>query len=738
MSVVLTAYCDQISVAPGDRIRCMVNCEGASEFRSELQRIVCGDENPDGPGYRVDQVPIDLGGPFPARRQPIRPGSYGLVPAERVPTELASFSLALLVWPTTPRKGRQALIAGTGFFLGLDAAGRILLELDGDGGSFALHTENSVLERQWYLVAASYDASTATLTLLQAPLHRHPKVMDADERSRSAAGFAWRMRAAPLTFAAALDADGVPTVHFNGKLEAPRFFAGALAPDELRRWGLADEAALPRGRLAAAWDFSRDIPSTEILDVSGNGRHGRLVNLPARAVTGYHWSGECQAWTERPEHYGAIHFHDDDVYDFEWAPDFELKIPADLKSGVYAFRLSAAEAEHFVPFAVRAPRDGPTAKVAFLLPTASYMAYANHRIGIDYGTTEIGMGRLVELNPTEVFKQEHPEYGLSCYEQHSDGSGVMYSSRLRPILDMQPKQRIWLGGPPSSLWQFNADTHILAWLEHLGGDYDVLTDEDLHREGARALAGYRVLITGTHPEYHSAKMLDAIEGFTGAGGRLMYLGGNGFYWRVAFHPTLPGVIELRRAESGIRPWIAEPGEYYHSFTGEYGGLWRRLGRPSNRIAGVGMSAQGFDISSPYVRRPGSRDPRAAFIFEGVSGDVIGDHGLIGGGAAGMEVERADTALGTPPHALVLASSERHTDCYMLVPEELGDPAPDILGTDCELIRADMLFFETANGGAVFSVGSIAYAGSLWRGGYRTDIARITGNVLKRFLDPRPL
>jgi N,N-dimethylformamidase len=49
----------------------------------------------------------------------------------------------------------------------------------------------------------------------------------------------------------------------------------------------------------------------------------------------------------------------------------------------------------------------------------------------------------------------------------------------------------------------------------------------------------------------------------------------------------------------------------------------------------------------------------------------------------------------------------------------------------------MLFFETANGGAVFSVGSIAYAGSLWRNGYQTDVARITGNVLKRFLDPRP-
>jgi N,N-dimethylformamidase len=735
MAVVLTAYCDQISVAPGDTIRCMVNCDGAASFQAELQRIVCGDENPNGPGYRADRTAVDLGGPFPARRQPIRPGSYGIVQPRRLPEDLESFSLTLLVWPTTAQKGRQALIAGRGLFLGLDGAGRLLLELS-DGG-IALRGAHPLLERHWYLVAASYDARTSTLRLLQQPARTYPQVADSGEWSRSTSGFAWRHAGAPLTFAAALDGDGIPGAHFNGKLEAPRLFAQAFSADMLRRLGVAREAELPRERLAGAWDFSREIPSTEFIDVSGHGRHGTLVNLPGRAVTGYRWTGACQAWTERPEHYAAIHFHDDDLYDAGWEPDFALTVPEGLKSGIYAFRLEAGGAEYFVPFAVRAPRGRPSAAAAYLMPTASYMAYANHRIGIDYGTTEIGMGRLVELNPTEVFKQEHPEYGLSCYELHNDGSGVMYSSRLRPILDMQPKQRIWLGGPPSNLWQFNADTHILAWLEHLGGDYDVLTDEDLHRDGVRALEGYRVLITGTHPEYHSLAMLEAIEGFTAAGGRLMYLGGNGFYWRVAYHPTLPGVIELRRAESGIRPWMAEPGEYYHSFTGEYGGLWRRLGRPSNRLVGVGMVSQGFDISSPYVRRPGSRDPRAAFIFEGVTGEVVGEHGLIGGGAAGMELDRVDAQLGTPPHALVLASSERHTDCYMLVPEELGDPTPDILGTDNELIRADMVFFETANGGAVFSVGSIAYAGSLWQGGYRNDIARITENVLRRFLDPRP-
>jgi N,N-dimethylformamidase len=49
----------------------------------------------------------------------------------------------------------------------------------------------------------------------------------------------------------------------------------------------------------------------------------------------------------------------------------------------------------------------------------------------------------------------------------------------------------------------------------------------------------------------------------------------------------------------------------------------------------------------------------------------------------------------------------------------------------------MVFFETPNGGAVFSTGSIAYAGSLSANGYDNNIARLTTNVLRRFADPAP-
>ena len=173
------------------------------------------------------------------------------------------------------------------------------------------------------------------------------------------------------------------------------------------------------------------------------------------------------------------------------------------------------------------------------------------------------------------------------------------------------------------------------------------------------------------------------------------------------------LFEVRRAEDGIRTWAAEPGEYYHSFTGEFGGLWRRNGRPPNEVVGLGFSAQGFDLSSYYRRQEGSFDPRAGFIFEGVGDDeLIGDFGLVGGGAAGLELDRADHALGTPANLLVLASSENHTDLILVVTEEVNVMTPDLTGSQNELVRADLAFYETAAGGAVFSTGSIAWCGSL--------------------------
>ena len=48
----------------------------------------------------------------------------------------------------------------------------------------------------------------------------------------------------------------------------------------------------------------------------------------------------------------------------------------------------------------------------------------------------------------------------------------------------------------------------------------------------------------------------------------------------------------------------------------------------------------------------------------------------------------------------------------------------------------MVYFETPNGGAVFSVGSIAWRGCLSYDNYDNTVSRVTANVLRRFAAER--
>ena len=83
-----------------------------------------------------------------------------------------------------------------------------------------------------------------------------------------------------------------------------------------------------------------------------------------------------------------------------------------------------------------------------------------------------------------------------------------------------------------------------------------------------------------------------------------------------------------------------------------------------------------------------------------------------GGAAGLEIDRADVSLGTPSHALVLATARGFSDSYQAVVEEVNHADSKQGGTVSPLVRADMVYFEGPSGGAVFSVGSITWCGSL--------------------------
>ncbi|CAN0286130.1 unnamed protein product, partial [Phaeothamnion confervicola] len=399
---------------------------------------------------------------------------------------------------------------------------------------------------------------------------------------------------------------------FNGKLDRPGIQTGALGLAELARLreGQAPQAASTLAYWDTAAGYTEHGIGDRVLDVGPHGLHGQGYNRPVRAMTGYNWRGKDDCFRLDPAQYGGIYFNDDAIIDCRWEPTFRWTVPADLKSGVYAARLRSGEVEDHIVFFVR-PTTA-TAKVAMLMPTASYLAYANERFVLgDPGVVEAITGHGLILHDDDYFLGAHPEFGASTYDHHADGAGVCYTSYRRPIVGLRPRHRMAATGVP---WQFAADMSIVWWLEQCGHDFDVITDEDLDREGAALLAPYKVILNGTHSEYYSERMMDATDTYLARGGRVMYLGANGYYWVVGFRPDEPWCMEVRKLNSGSRAWQAAPGEYYLASTGEKSGIWRDRGRAPQKSMGVGFTSEGMDECKPYRRLPDSYDPRVSYIF----------------------------------------------------------------------------------------------------------------------------
>ena len=180
------------------------------------------------------------------------------------------------------------------------------------------------------------------------------------------------------------------------------------------------------------------------------------------------------------------------------------------------------------------------------------------------------------------------------------------------------------------------------------------------------------------------------------------------------------------------------GSFLLANLGDAGGLWRLRGRSPQKMTGVGFASEGMDNCVPYNRMPDSYDPACAWVFDGVENERFGDYGLALGGAGGLEIDRYELGLGTPPNTYLLATTEPFTDNYPHVVEEIMFNLPGTGGTQDFQVRGDMTLVTSPSGGAVFSSGSIAWGQALPVNGCDNDCARITANVLRRFSGDGPL
>jgi N,N-dimethylformamidase len=732
----ITGYTDRWTYRPGDAVS--LHLSAASETSAAVRlhrfrRLVQDDAALELVSEEVAMPPL----PVTVTPQRTVIGSWFEAPPETIGN--GSFTIGFLVRPTRIAAAGSSLCGWTngrsGFVVDLSPGGTVSLECrSGSGEKARLRIDNGLVGGRWAALLISYDRSSGTMSIHCRSGQRIRSASGAVPERLSGAGAVLRIGAAGSDFDAALPS-------FDGRIESPAVWRGALAPSDAfaRLDRLADGDTNADEDLLAAWDFSGEMASATAFDIGPHGRHGRFVNLPTRAVKGSRWDGQEQSWFHAPRGYAATHFHCDDLLDAGWPPAGTLVLPEDLASGIYLIEIAGEQGRDTLPIFVTPRRRGESASLAWLASTFTYLAYANDRCLLHGANPEVLANRLIVLTANDCELAGHYEYGLSLYDTHMDGSGVSYSSRRRPCLTFRHNQRAWQGGLGSGLWNFGADLLVASWLDREGIPFEIITDDVLDAEGAEALSPYRCVLTGSHPEYHTTRSHDAVGQYLGNGGRLLYLGGNGFYWRVSTHPDFPETIELRRAEDGNRSWASEPGEYYHAFDGSYGGLWRRNGRFPQALVGVGYIGQGFFRSHPYRLQAAACDPRVAFLFDDqpVPGASLGDFGLSGGGAAGIEIDRADTALGTPGHALVIATTDTLDSSYVLANEEVLVNRPTVTGGLSPMLRTDLVFFETEAGGAVLSTGSVAWAGSLGDSRAKNEVAALTKNALRRFLDPTP-
>jgi N,N-dimethylformamidase len=137
----ITGYSDTYSVCPGDTITFYANSENNEAYQGDIVRLIHGDTNPEGPGFKEKLVAAPCNKKYKGKNQRIHGGSYICIqPDHRL--DLASFTLQAFIFPTTPDKGKQGLISkwlgprNSGYSMLIDDKGCLACTIgDGKGKS---------------------------------------------------------------------------------------------------------------------------------------------------------------------------------------------------------------------------------------------------------------------------------------------------------------------------------------------------------------------------------------------------------------------------------------------------------------------------------------------------------------------------------------------------------------------------------------------------------------------------
>jgi hypothetical protein len=360
-------------------------------------------------------------------------------------------------------------------------------------------------------------------------------------------------------------------------------------------------------------------------------------------------------------------------------------ITAPERSGLYYFH-ARGESGSFFSFPLVVAPAKPHTSVAVLASTNTWNAYNNFGGRSNYMLA----ARMID-EPIVNSLSDLPRYKLSDYGEWKSNRDFEPLSFDRPEPHNHVSEGVQCSDPIEGRQACHlapAEWRLLAWLEEQGHPYDLYSDHQLH-DGTLNLDAYRVLILSVHPEYWSEEMYRAVKRWVfERGGRLMYLGGNGLNCKVEL---LDGGTTMRC----LNQWPEGHESRFHA----------QVESEAN-LLGVVYTDPGAMTSAPFeVLEP----DHWVFARTGLKkGDKFATkilHQRYGNGGSGHETDKISPS--SPKNVTLLAKG--------LNPDDGG---------------AHMVYFETPNGGAVFSAGSITYPSGLL---CDPPTSRITANVIRRFL-----
>jgi hypothetical protein len=230
------------------------------------------------------------------------------------------------------------------------------------------------------------------------------------------------------------------------------------------------------------------------------------------------------------------------------------------------------------------------------------------------------------------------------------------------------------GVPP---FFYRYDQGFLHWLYWNDKTVEFLSDEDVETIGGDELArAYDLIVYPGHSEYVTEPEYNAVQRYRDAGGNLMFLSANNFFWKV----TRAGSVLTKVS------------------------MWRDIGRPEAALIGVQY------LANDRGQRQGVfvvQDSGLDWLWAGTRlrpGSTFGD--AVGG--YGIEIDHV--TKDSPPGTTVVAA------------------IPDLFGPG---LTAEMSYYETANGARVFAAGALDFGGSA----LTSPIRRILENIWGRLSVP---